>query len=215
MKAALFDMDRTLVRVNTGRLYVRWRFSRREAGWRDVARFARWMAQYTFGVIDPAEITTKAIRTLEGVNEARFAAEIEEWWRDQVWPEISRDARSEVERCRRDGFVLAILTASTRYATQPLARELGIDHVLCTELEVKKGRFTGECERLCYGKGKVERAEQWARDLDVDLERSRFYSDSVSDRPMLERVGDARIVNPDPRLRWLAARRGWPVVRWR
>lgn len=213
--AAFFDMDRTLVRVNTGRLYVRWRFRRREAGLRDVARFARWMAQYTVGVIDPEEVTRKAIATLRGTEEERFRREMEQWWQTQVRPEISEDARREVMRCRGEGFEPVILTASTKYAAYPLARELAIEHVLCSELEVDEGRFTGRCEHLCYGPGKVEAAERWAQVHGVDLGRCLFYTDSFSDLPMLERVGHPRIVNPDPRLRWSAARRGWRVQRWR
>ena len=69
MKAAFFDMDRTLVRVNTGRLYIRWRFERGEASLADAARYSVWIAQYTLGVIDPTSVTRRAVRTLEGVNE--------------------------------------------------------------------------------------------------------------------------------------------------
>ncbi len=72
MRAAFFDMDKTLVRVNTGRLYVRWRFARREASWREVARATRWLAEYALGIVDPAEITDKALSTLRGVSEQAF-----------------------------------------------------------------------------------------------------------------------------------------------
>ncbi|HEY8431454.1 MAG TPA: haloacid dehalogenase-like hydrolase, partial [Sandaracinaceae bacterium] len=65
-----------------------------------------------------------------------------------------------------------------------------------------------------YAEGKVERARAWAAEHGVDLSRSVFYTDSVSDRPMLETVGEPRVVNPDPRLSALARRRGWPIERW-
>ncbi len=214
-RAAFFDMDRTLLRVNTGRLYVRWRFRRREAGFRDVARAARWMAQYALGVIDPEEISRGAVATLRGIEEARFQRDMEQWWCTEVRGEISEDARREVTTRRAEGFEPVILTASTKYATRPLARELEIEHVLCSELEVAEGRFTGRCARLCYGRGKVAVAEHWAARHGVDLGQSLFYTDSVSDLPMLERVGQPRVVNPDPRLRWHALWRGWPVHHWR
>ena len=214
-RAAFFDMDRTLLRVNTAPRYARWQYQRGEASVRDLLRVARWVAQYALGVIDPEEISRGAVATLAGVQESVFAREMEQWWAAELRGHVSKDARAAVQACRREGFVLVILTASTRYATASLARDLGIQHVLCSELEVEHGRFTGRCLRLCYGPGKVAAAERWAHRHGVDLARSVFYTDSVSDLPMLERVGQPRVVNPDFRLRWCALRRGWPVARWR
>ncbi len=108
-----------------------------------------------------------------------------------------------------------MLTASTRYAADPLALELDIEHVLATTLEVAHGKFTGECATLCYGAGKVDVARQWAAQNEVDLSQSAFYTDSVSDAPMLEVVGEPRVVNPDLRLGRLARQRGWPIDHWR
>jgi phosphoserine phosphatase len=68
---------------------------------------------------------------------------------------------------------------------------------------------------LCFGAGKVVHASAWARDHGVDLSASAFYTDSVSDLPMLERVGEPRVINPDLRLRRVARRRGWPIESWR
>lgn len=214
-RAALFDMDRTLVRVNTGNLYMRWRMQRREARLRDVARFTKWFTQYTLGVIEPSEIVHKALGSLAGVEEEAFSQELASWYARMVRPHISEDARREVAKARRDGRLIAILSATTPYAAGPLAADLAIDHVLCSRLEVVAGRFTGKCALLCYGATKVEVAELWAADHGVDLARSTFYTDSVSDLPMLERVGEPRVINPDPRLRVSAALRGWPVERWR
>jgi len=214
-RAAFFDMDRTLVRVNTANLYMRWRFERREAGLRDMLRFMRWMAEYTLGVIDPEDITRRALEQLAGTREDAFRDELREWYRVFVRPHIALEARREVERCRRAGYELVILTASTHYGTDPLAEELGIDHVLCTQLEVDEGSFTGHVARLCYGPGKVAVAEAWADERGIELERCVFYTDSVSDLPMLDRVGERRVINPDPRLRIVARRRGWPVDYWR
>lgn len=210
----MFDMDRTLVSVNTGNLYIKWRFERREASLRDVVKFVRWMTQYTLGIIDPEDVTSRALRLLEGLEEHSFERECRHWYETTVRPHVGERARREVERRKSEGALVAILSATTPYAARPLAEDLGIGHVLCTRLVVREGRFTGEYERLCYGAGKVEMAEDWAREHGVDLGRSSFYSDSVSDLPMLERVGEPRIVNPDPRLRWHAWRRGWPIERW-
>lgn len=78
-----------------------------------------------------------------------------------------------------------------------------------------EGRLTGRVDRpICYGPGKVEHARRWAADHGIDLGASWFYSDSRSDLPMLEAVGSPEVVNPDPRLGFVARRRGWPIHRW-
>lgn len=214
-RAAIFDMDRTLVSVNTGSLYARWRFRRREAGLRDMARVARWLVLYSFGAIDAEAATRRALETVAGEDEAAFRALLERWYRSSVRQHISAQARAEVERRRNAGDLLVVLSASTPYVVEPLAADLGIEHVLCTELESRGGVLTGRCTELCYGPHKVRIAERWAEEHGVDLEASAFYTDSVSDAPMLRRVGERRVINPDPRLRLLARREGWTVERWR
>ena len=212
---ALFDMDKTLVSVNTGRLYARWRMGRKEWSARDYARAMRYLLQYSVGMLDPQQAAAKGLRTVRGYEEEQMRDECRTWYEKVVRPHVSDHGRREVERCRERGMVVAILSAQTRYVTQPLAEDLGIEHVLCTQLEVQDGRLTGGYEEpLCYGDGKIVRAERWAEEHGVDLDDSHFYSDSISDLPMLARVGSPVVINPDFRLRLAARLRGWPVEQW-
>jgi HAD superfamily hydrolase (TIGR01490 family) len=208
-------MDRTLVRVNTGNLYARWRRRRGQASTREFLRMSGWMLQYTLGIVDAPRVTALALRGLAGIDEDAFRAECLEWYAAMVREHVTQLAREAVESRRRAGYVPVVLSASTPYMVGPLATDLGIEHVLCTRLEVSDGRFTGTyVDPVVYGTGKVTVAERWARAHRVDLRASAFYTDSVSDLPMLERVGEPRIINPDPRLRVHALVRGWPVERW-
>jgi HAD superfamily hydrolase (TIGR01490 family) len=111
---------------------------------------------------------------------------------------------------------VAIVTGATRYAARPLARRLGIDHVIASELEIDaEGCLTGRAiDPLCYGAGKIARTERLAADLGFDLRDATFYSDSFTDLPLLEHVREPIVVNPDPRLGRIAKRRGWRVERW-
>lgn len=214
-RAAFFDMDRTLVRVDTATLYMRWQFRCGLARRRDLARVSWWLLQYTLGRADVDAIARLASRPLAGRSEREYAALLEEWVRTDVLPHVADKGRAEVEKRQRAGEHCVLLTGSSPYAAEPVARALGIDHVLCSRLGVRDGVFTGEpVLPLCYGVGKVRSAEAWAVDHGVDLAASAFYSDSISDLPMLERVGEPVVVNPDPRLRVIAALRRWPVLRW-
>jgi putative phosphoserine phosphatase/1-acylglycerol-3-phosphate O-acyltransferase len=121
-----------------------------------------------------------------------------------------------VQEHKARGHVVAILSSTTNYLADPLAEELGIEHLLVSRLVVRDGCFTGEAHRpICFGEGKLYWARRFAAEHDVDLAASFFYSDSVTDVPMLEIVGHPQIVNPDPLLRRVARRRGWEVMQLR
>ena len=96
-----------------------------------------------------------------------------------------------------------------------MARELGIDHVVCSELEVVDGRFTGQpVEPLCYGEGKITRARVLLDEYGIGFDKVSFFSDSITDLPLLAEVDVPVAVNPDRRLLRAARARGWQVQSW-
>jgi len=130
-------------------------------------------------------------------------------------PCVAPGARGVVEDHRSRGHLLTLLTSSSPYESEAACELFGLDAHLSTRYAVRDGRFTGDLELpLCYGQGKVTLAERFAAARGVDLDRSYFYTDSITDLPMLARVGFPRVVNPDPRLRRLARRRGWQALDW-
>jgi HAD superfamily hydrolase (TIGR01490 family) len=216
MRAALFDMDRTLVRRETASLYVRYQRDLGLATWRDSARVMWWVAQYTAGVIDAPSVAARAMQSLAGVEEGVLAARLDDCFRRYIERHVADRGRAAVEAHFSRGDLVAIVTGASLYATRPLARRLGIEHIVASELEVgPDGRFTGKVvPPLCYGVGKIERASRLADALGFRLEEATFYSDSFTDLPLLERVREPVAVNPDVRLRRVARRRGWRVEKW-
>jgi HAD superfamily hydrolase (TIGR01490 family) len=216
MRAALFDMDRTLVRKETASLYVRYQRTIGEAGRRDMLRVLYWVAQYTAGVIDAPQVAARALASFAGMQEAALAARCDDWFRRWVEPHVCDLGRRAVEDHRARGDVLAIVTGASPYAARPLARRLGIPHVVTSELEVDaRGAFTGKLvEPLCYGVGKVARTKRLADELGFAIEDATFYSDSLTDLPLLEAVREPVVINPDARLRRIAKKRGWRIEAW-
>lgn len=213
--AAFFDMDGTILAVNSGTEYLRlmWRLGKMPLP--KLVRGGYWLAQYKLGLLDGARISEISLRDVVGDPEAEMRERCESWYARDLAPHIYDEARAAIQKHREAGHPVALLTSATQFAAEPLARELGIEHVLCTRLEVVEGKFTGKLSApLCFGDGKVTQAEDFASQHGVDLDRSYFYTDSVTDRAMLLRVGHPRVVNPDPRLRRLAAQLRWPVERW-
>lgn len=216
MRAALFDMDRTLVRKETATLYVRYQREIGEASRRDMLRVLYWVGQYTLGIIDAPDVAARALLSLEGTPEMAMAARCDDWFRRYVETHVCDLGRRAVERHRTRGDLLAIVTGASPYAARPLARRLGIPHVVASELEVDdRGIFTGRfVDPLCYGSGKIVRTQRLAEEHGFSLEEATFYSDSYTDLPLLEAVAEPVIVNPDPRLERVAKKRGWRIEAW-
>ena len=214
--AAFFDLDGTLLTVNSANLRVkRERRLGRITNWQ-LFRVAVMLGGYKLGFLDMESALKAALAELRGASEADIREQTREWWTDEVRPFVAPGARAVLDAHRKQGEPLVLLTSSSLYASEMAREEFGLDAVLCQGYEVKDGLFTGEPTRpLCYGPGKVEAAEAWAETHEIDLAASTFYSDSATDVPMLERVGKPVVVAPDPRLSMIARRRGWPVVDWR
>lgn len=213
--AAFFDMDHTLLRVNSGARWVSFMRRRGEVGAGMLLRSIVWTAQYKLAILDMETLATRLISDMTGDSEAEMRDKCAFFFEQELIPTIAPSAPGILEQHRAEGHEIVMLTSSTQYIAEPLATHLGIEHVLCTRLHVQDGCFVGTCERpTCYGTGKVLHAERFAAKNDIDLSQSYFYTDSFSDLPMLERVGEPRIVNPDRRLRSHARRRGWPIQNW-
>jgi HAD superfamily hydrolase (TIGR01490 family) len=213
---AFFDVDRTIVSCNTGRLFLRDLRRRGEISFFRMLRALGWMAKYHLSLIDLQWVATRLAGEMAGKLEREFAETCRRWVEKDVLPLVVPGARDKIERHRAEGHVLAILSTSPNYVTEPLAETLGIDEVMSTRFEVDGGHFTGRLlGPACVGKGKVHWAEDLGVRRELDLSQSWFYTDSYTDMPMLERVGNQVVVNPDPRLRRIAKRRGWPVQDWR
>jgi HAD superfamily hydrolase (TIGR01490 family) len=212
--AAFFDMDNTLLTVDTGLSWTRFLYKRGELPTSMVAKALYWSTLYKLAVLDMESVFTKLCLNLRGDSEAEMIAKCAIWYRQDVEPYIAPAARVALEYHREQGHVIVLATGSTIYAARPVAAGVGIEHVLSSELEVEQGAFTGKPRALCFGHHKVKLAEQWATSHGIDLASSYFYSDSYNDLPMLERVGHAIAINPDARLARLAKQRGWPMMRW-
>lgn len=213
--AAFFDLDGTLLTVNSAGLWARRERRLGRLGAADVARAAFYLGAYKLGAVDMERALRAALRTLRGKDEAWVRAETLVWWSQEVRRHIAPGAPAAIAVHRAAGEPVVLLTSSSRYAAEMVQQDLGIEHLLFQAYAVEDGRFTGEpVQPLCFGAGKVTVAERWAAEHGIDLAHSTFYSDSFTDLPMLQRVGHPRVVGPDVRLARHARANGWPVVDW-
>jgi HAD superfamily hydrolase (TIGR01490 family) len=212
---AFFDLDQTLVACNTGRLFLRDLRRRGEISLAKAMRAIGWLAKYRLAIVDLPTITAHVADFLRGRAERDFAEQCQRLVEDEILPRLLPAGLRTLERHRREGHVVALLSSSPRHVVEPVARALALDAVGATEFQVSAGLLTGRLEGpACFGSGKVHWAERMGRDLEMDLDASWFYTDSYTDLPMLERVRHRVAVNPDPRLKRTARVRGWRVENW-
>jgi HAD superfamily hydrolase (TIGR01490 family) len=209
---AFFDMDKTLISENSGGLYMKHRYRQGEISGIELLRGLGAYLQYKVGVLDIRSWAAKMMVQFRGESEALLEKQALEWFEELVAPTLYPEAEQLVREHQAAGHVVAIVSGATKFVVRPLAARLGIRHMLYTRLEVEEGRFTGRViEPICFEEGKIYWLQQFIEEERVDLAKSYFYTDSITDRPLLDLVAHPVAVNPDPLLYREAVRRNWPV----
>lgn len=211
---AFFDLDGTLVDAfSADALAVEVAL----LGWSRPLRLAAVAAAslgFRVGQVRYVAFVGALAALLRGLPEQALAAAGERAFTRRLRAAVYPQAAALVTAHAARGHTLAVVSSATRYQVEPVARALGISHVLCTRLAVADGRFTGELAGApCWRAGKVAAARAFAGRTGVDLASSWFYTDHEVDLPLLDAVGHPRPTNASPGLAAIARERGWPVRR--
>lgn len=212
--AAFFDLDKTVVAKNSafavGREFIN------NGLISPAAALQLTMAQATYLIAghnnEQMDATRDQLtRMVTGWDVAAIKEIAEETLRTVISPSIYQEARELISFHKNLGHEVIIISASVVELVEPIARELGIDHVVASKLAAEQGVYTGDV--LFYAKGPAKAAEiqRLAKERGYDLDRSFAYSDSATDIPMLEQVGIAVAVNPDRALRRHAIEHNWDI----
>jgi len=212
---AFFDLDGTLVAGFTAAVHTMDRLLRRQVGAGDFLRLTQLAVEYKLG---RREIET-LIEGGAGTARGRLAEDVEEMGErifqqsvaDRIYPEM----RDLVRAHQRRGHTVVLSSSALSMQAEPVARYLGIDHVVCNRFVLDEhGVLTGAIEQpVIWGNTKATSVQKFAAEHDVDLGSSYFYADGDEDLALMYLVGNPRPVNPGPRLTRVAERRGWPILR--
>lgn len=212
---AFFDFDGTLISGYSAVAFIQEQITRGNLSVRELVELVGAMGSFGVGNMGFSAMMLATSQFLRGVREDSYINFGEELFRSHIAKLIYPESRALVQAHLDKGHTVAIISSATPYQVRPAARDLGVETVLCTELEVEKGSFTGAVvQPTCFGPGKVTAAESLVEPFGVDLDQSFFYSDSDDDLQLLERVGHPRPLNPNGRLLAISERRGWPVRRF-
>lgn len=214
MALAIFDLDLTLLDGDSDHAFGQFLVDHQLADpIEHKRRNDHFYEQYKAGTLDIHEYLEFALRPLtqHPVEVMLNAREI--FLQERILPLISQKSRALVAQHKAAGDTLLIITATNGFVTYPIAKLLGIEHIIAPEPEIIDGRYTGRIVGIpSFQTGKITRLKQWLQQQKLTLEGSYFYSDSRNDIPLLEVVDHPVVVNPDPTLTAIAQERGWPII---
>jgi HAD superfamily hydrolase (TIGR01490 family) len=217
MRLVLFDLDNTLLAGDSDHEWGRFLI---DHGIVDRAQYETrnqaFYEDYKAGRLDIYAFLGFALRPLATHSLAQLEAWRAEYMVTRIVPMMTQAARDLVARHLADADLVAVITATNSFVTAPIAKAFGIPHLIATEPEFVDGRFTGEVSGTpCFREGKITRLNEFLAHVGTRfdcLTSSRFYSDSLNDLPLLEKVQHPVAVDPDPTLRAHAVAHGWPVI---
>jgi len=216
--AAFFDLDKTIIATSSafafGREFMHnGLITTSEALQMSLAKASYMIAGQSSEQMDSTRDQLASLVAGWSVDKVREIAS--ETMHNVVTPAIYAEARELIAFHRNAGHDVIIISASASHLVDLIAEELGIDQVVATELEVRDGRFTGEVLFFCKGDAKAQAITDLARTNDYDLAHSYAYSDSATDIPMLQAVGNPVAVNPDRAMKKAALENGWDIRTFR
>ncbi|WP_061961528.1 HAD family hydrolase [Demequina flava] len=210
--AAFFDLDKTIIATSSSMAFSRPFYDGGLITRSGALRSA--YSQFLFLVGSADERQTTRLRDslsdiIKGWEVAKVKEIVKETVHEHIDPVVFAEAVELIKRHQANGRDVVIVSASVRDIVEPIAEVLGADAVIASELEVKKGFYTGEITSYAYGEAKAEGMRDLAAKRGYDLRRSYAYSDSITDAPMLDAVGHGFTVNADRALRRAAMEHGW------
>jgi len=212
--AAFFDFDNTLIHGDSQGLEIEFLVKRRQVAYLTLVPIL--LANFLFkrDLLRADRMVQTCLRIYRGLPADRPATWIGDLYREMITPRVSTAMADRVRAHCNQGHLPVILSASLQHLIEPLAVELGITHILCTELEIDaRGLFTGRTVGpVCVGQDKADQAVRLAQRLNVDLAASYVYSDHHADMQVFTAVGHPVAVSPTPRLRRTALRRHWKII---
>lgn len=211
--AAFFDLDGTLVAGFTANAFFTDQVRRRQIGIREAAKTIVAAVDGTYLGGNPLKGGDKAFEAVAGQTEDTLGDLGERLFVQKIARTIRREARELVRAHQRLGHTVVVSSAATAYQVRPVARDLGIEHLVCTELEVVDGVLTGKVVgRMRWGREKAAGVRAFAKDHSIDLAKSYGYGNGTEDIDFLATVGNPVALSPDAGLRRGAATFDWPVL---
>ena len=212
---AFFDLDRTIIRVNSGKIMARHAYNKGLMSRMDLIRGVFLSLLFKLNLKDPVKIISTMVSWVKGASEASLMALSAEVFKAYILSSIYDDVDSEIKFHHNEGGGIVILSSTILPICKNIADHLGVDDVICSKLEVSNGIYTGHLAGPpCFGEEKVTRLLEYCDENNLNPEDSWYYGDAISDLGILSIVGNPVCINPDRKLTRAANQRGWKILHW-
>jgi HAD superfamily hydrolase (TIGR01490 family) len=214
MEAAFFDLDKTIVARSSplalGKSFFREGLISRSFFLKSL--YAQLLFQLMGADEEKMErMRREASKMTQGWEQERVKQVVTEVLEEVISPLIYAEALERMHDHRAAGRLVCMVSSSPQEIVEPMARMLQVDRYIATRPRIVDGKYTGDLDFYAYGPHKAAAIQALAEELGVDLQGSYAYSDSATDLPMLEVVGNPVAVNPDKALRRIAIDREWTI----
>jgi HAD superfamily hydrolase (TIGR01490 family) len=214
---AFFDFDETLLDTESSRLGIKYLWDRRLVSRTFILKALVAGFLYRRHWITDKQTAKILLRLYRNRRLDQFIEGSEAFYREILKPRLAPKILAKVNEHKDWGHCLVLISGSIRYMLEPVARDLGFEHLLCTDLEENaSGLLTGRPKGpLCLDTTKRHLATQLAQRIGIDLQRSYAYGNHQADLPLLESVGFPNAVEPSRPLLKVAVARNWPILEYK
>lgn len=214
--AAFFDFDETLVSVNSSKIGFKWLYEHGMLSKFFILKVMIAVFLNRRNIISEKRMADIMISFYKNKKLADFKTGAHEFYFDYLKPHLAPRVIDKLEFHKKKGHILVIVSGSIRYYLEPAAKDLGIQHLVCTDLEENShGLLTGKAiGQVCIGNYKKELTLKLVDKLNIDLENSYAYGDNQADIPLLKLVGNPVVVEPTPTLKKVAQKNNWPILKY-
>ena len=218
---ALFDLDHTLLPCDSD---YEWGQFLARIGVVDGADYARknevFYQDYKEGKLNIHDFLRFALKPLSEHSRAQLKEWHDAFMEEVIHGQLRQEALDLVKRHQDAGDLCCVITATNSFVTRPIIERFGIEHLIATEPATIDNHFlanyTGDVKGIPnFREGKIQNLQEWLSSQRLSLDTlpcSYFYSDSINDLPLLEKVSHPVATNPDDRLRIEAKQRNWPIL---
>jgi len=213
--AAFFDLDKTIIRVNSGEILIWQAYHQGLMSIADILKGLWYSILYKFSFKETNRIIEEMAMWMSGLTEETVSRLIKDVFESKLISAIRPEILTEIEKHKKNNGEVIILSATLPAMGNLFTKQLQIHKCICSELEITDGKYSGRSVGpFCFADEKRVRLEKYCKDKGYVLDETYCYADAYSDVSVLNVVGHPKCINPEKKLRAIAIQQNWPILDW-
>ena len=209
------DLDGTITTVNSGYALMRTAWLKKMISRKELLNAIAVSILHRLKLLPAEKIIVKMGKWLRGTRQEKLSDLAFQAAETHILNSVFDEVLDEIRMHRSNNADFALLSSAILEICKPVALHLGIDNIICTEMECPDGKFSGSPSgNYCFGKEKARRLKAFCHEKGFAEEEAYYYADSFSDISALGSVGNPVCINPGKRLRRKAEKNGWVTMKW-